>query len=229
MPALLVSVRTADEARDAWNAGARIIDIKDPARGPLGMADVSVWDAVRASIPPHATISAALGELPQCESLPVPNEEHWNRIAWRKVGLAGMAESPHWQARLETLHKSWGPRPGWIAVAYLDAAAAHAPTPQAVIEFLLASQCGGILFDTWSKQTQSPLDNTQAWRERIQHIRAAGFLVALAGGLCCDKIRRLKPLEPDLFAVRGAACFNGDRLAPIDPVRVADLVAAASA
>ena len=50
--------------------------------------------------------------------------------------------------------------------------------------------------------------------------------MALAGGLDAAAIARLAPLRPDLFAVRGAACRHGDRLAAVDPDRVALLVRA---
>ena len=49
-------------------------------------------------------------------------------------------------------------------------------------------------------------------------------LLTLAGGLDAAAIARLAPLRPDLFAVRGAACRDGDRLAVVDPDRVALLV-----
>jgi uncharacterized protein (UPF0264 family) len=52
--------------------------------------------------------------------------------------------------------------------------------------------------------------------------------VALAGSLDVAGIRRLRPLDPDIFAVRGAACRGGDRNGPVDPERVARLVEAAS-
>ena len=37
-PKLLVSVRSADEARAALAGGADLIDVKEPAHGPLGAA-----------------------------------------------------------------------------------------------------------------------------------------------------------------------------------------------
>ena len=39
---LLVSVRSAEEAITAVKAGADLIDVKEPARGPLGMAEAEV-------------------------------------------------------------------------------------------------------------------------------------------------------------------------------------------
>lgn len=59
----------------------------------------------------------------------------------------------------------------------------------------------------------------------VSRAKAAGLFVALAGGLDAAAIARLSPLEPDLFAVRGAACEGGDRLRPVNAQRVAELVA----
>ncbi|HEV3164614.1 MAG TPA: (5-formylfuran-3-yl)methyl phosphate synthase, partial [Isosphaeraceae bacterium] len=63
MAGLLVSVRSVEEAQRALAGGAAVIDIKEPARGPLGQADPEIWQAVREAVPPHLPVSAALGEL----------------------------------------------------------------------------------------------------------------------------------------------------------------------
>ncbi len=226
MPALLVSVRSAEEAIAAWHAGARVIDIKEPSRGPLGRADDSVWKAVRNALPAEATVSVALGELSECEPLPPPCPAVWTGITWRKVGLAGMAKARDWPRRLRAFQDRWGHEPGWIAVAYLDEPAL-APPPLAVLTFVMQSHCRGVLFDTWSKRLPSCLSCSDSWREIVQRTRAANLLVALAGGLDLQAIQRLRPLEPDFFAVRGAACVDGDRNAPIDARRVEALARAA--
>ena len=62
-PGLLVSVRSAPEARAACRGGATVIDVKEPARGPLGRADAPTWRAVRAVVPEAVPVSVALGEL----------------------------------------------------------------------------------------------------------------------------------------------------------------------
>ena len=46
MAGLLVSVRSAEEARAALAGGATVIDIKEPDRGPLGRAEPEVWQQV---------------------------------------------------------------------------------------------------------------------------------------------------------------------------------------
>ena len=63
MAGLLVSVRSAAEAVAAVAGGASVIDVKEPDRGPLGRADVSVWREVRAVVPASIPVSVALGEL----------------------------------------------------------------------------------------------------------------------------------------------------------------------
>ena len=45
-PQLLVSVRDATEAAAALHGGAGLIDVKEPARGPLGRADAATIAAV---------------------------------------------------------------------------------------------------------------------------------------------------------------------------------------
>jgi uncharacterized protein (UPF0264 family) len=57
---LLVSVRSADEARRAIVARAAIIDVKEPDRGSLGRAECSVWVEVRSALPPIIPLSVAL-------------------------------------------------------------------------------------------------------------------------------------------------------------------------
>ncbi|MFO1092588.1 MAG: (5-formylfuran-3-yl)methyl phosphate synthase [Planctomycetaceae bacterium] len=62
-PRLLVSVRNADEAIAALAGGADIIDVKEPRRGPLGMADANIVADIVACAGDRAPVSAALGEV----------------------------------------------------------------------------------------------------------------------------------------------------------------------
>ena len=50
MTQLLVSVRDAAEALFAVAAGADLIDVKEPSRGPLGAPDRQTLDAVLAAV-----------------------------------------------------------------------------------------------------------------------------------------------------------------------------------
>jgi uncharacterized protein (UPF0264 family) len=107
-------------------------------------------------------------------------------------------------------------------VAYAEGKSVGAPTPDEVLVEAIRSACVGILVDTFDKDRPTAID--LGWSDFAAKARASGLFLALAGGLDEAAIDRLLPLEPDLFAVRGAACVGGDRRAAIDPSRVAKLV-----
>jgi (5-formylfuran-3-yl)methyl phosphate synthase len=221
---LLVSVRSAEEALAALAGGAAVIDVKEPARGPLGRADGEIWRAVRRAVPPQVTVSVALGELREWRGADPPDPRDFEGIVYRKLGLAG--SGPDWLEEWAHLRQSWGEGPAWVAVAYADWEIAAAPAPDRVIEAALAAGCCGLLIDTWDKSQPGRVD--LSWGDRLRLASDAGLFIALAGGLDEEAMARLAPLDPDLFAVRGAACRRGDRLGWIDPHRVSRLAYAAA-
>lgn len=219
MPGLLVSVRSAAEARAAVLGGAAVIDVKDPDRGPLGRARDAVIAAVRAEVPADRPVSVALGELGDGEPTAVPCPG----IAFRKLGLAG--SGPEWVQTWADLRRADPAGPAWVAVAYADWDRAGAPRPNAVLDAALADPgVVGVLVDTWDKAQPSPLRPSSEWHRWVDRARAAGRRVALAGRLDRAAITGLLPLKPDLFAVRGAACVGGDRRGVVHAGLVADLV-----
>jgi (5-formylfuran-3-yl)methyl phosphate synthase len=230
LASLLVSVRTPAEARAAVAGGADIIDVKEPSRGSLGAADPSVWQAVRASVPPDTPVSLALGELnewlgPEPREIP---ESAWFGMEFCKLGLAGAPAGwvERWAQVRRDLRNRSASFPHWVAVVYLDWQAAGAPHPDAILRAALAiSECRVVLFDTWSKSAGMGLD--RSWKPRVERVQNSGRLVALAGSLDYDLIERLTAWRPAIFGVRSAACQGGDRLAAIDIARVARLVVAA--
>lgn len=220
-----MSVRSDVEARAAVAGGAAIIDVKEPSGGSLGMASPAVWAAVRAAVPNSVAVSVALGELRDGSRLAIA-PACWSGIAYRKLGLAGAG--PSWRERWREIRsrlrgESPAGRPKWVAVAYLDWETVAAPDPESVIdEAATVDECPGVLFDTADKSRRVEFDaRFERWVARAKEV---GRFVALAGSLDERAIRRLRPLEPDIFAVRGAACRGGDRNAPLDPDRVARLV-----
>ena len=221
-PSLLVSVRSADEARAAVAGGAAIVDVKEPDRGPLGMADFAVWSAVRSVVPQGVPVSVALGELGEWIDRPTPPDSAFAGIAFRKIGLAGAGG--RWAEDWADLRIRLGGNTPWIAVIYADWIAARAPEPVAVIDEARRAGCAGVLVDTWDKSGAAAID--ASWAGIVARIKAEVGLVALAGGLDRGRIAALRGLSPDVFAVRGAACHGGDRRAAIDAVGVAALVKA---
>ena len=222
MAALLVSVRSAAEALDALAGGAAIIDVKEPDRGPLGRAEVGVWRAVRRLVPTSTLVTVALGELADWRDDSVGPADY-EGIALRKLGPAGCRAG--WADAWARARSVGEGGPAWVAVAYADWEAARAPHPVEIIEAALVTcDCAGVLIDTWEKGRANPLDAT--WSPLLRRVRGGDKFVALAGGLDVATIARLAPLEPDIFAVRGAACGRGERRGMIDADRVAELAKA---
>ncbi len=230
MAQLLVSVRSPLEARAAVAGGADIIDVKEPSRGSLGQAEPAVWRSVRAVVPSSISVSVALGELNDWIGTEKPHVSGpaWAGIDFCKLGLA--AAPADWidcwaQVRCE-IRQSSIEYPDWVAVVYLDWQAAHTPEPDAIISAAIdVRECRVVLFDTWSKATGTCLD--KSWKPLVERVQNSGRIVALAGSLDCRSIERLRGWRPGIFAVRGAACAGGDRLASIESARVARLVEAA--
>jgi (5-formylfuran-3-yl)methyl phosphate synthase len=229
---LLVSVRSQDEARAAVAGGADVIDVKEPLLGSLGRANVSTWRDVLQVVPETIPVSVALGELNEWAGPPIRMLPHpiWPRIAYCKLGLstAGADWRERWRALRQRFSALPPAGPAWVAVIYADWERAKSPEPHSVIDAAIEiDECRGVLIDTWDKSCGTIINRT--WKPSIDRIQQAGRFVALAGALDRDAILRLKMLHPDLFAVRGAACENGNRLMRIDPARVALLARAAHA
>lgn len=221
MAELLVSVRSVQEAEAALAGGADLIDVKAPERGSLGRPDQDTVRAILAVVAGRRPVSAALGELAETPE-PFANLP----LAFAKWGLAGLRTD--WRAVLEPARQRFHasmPRCRLIIAVYADWQRARAPSLEEIGSWVCTQPAVGLLLDTWSKDGSSLLD----WVTLpiLQHLakdcRAAGTPLALAGSLDGRRIAQLRELDPDWFAVRGAACRDGNRGAAIDPAAVAEL------
>ncbi|QEH33940.1 hypothetical protein OJF2_24720 [Aquisphaera giovannonii] len=220
MARLLVSVRSATEAVVAHRAGASIIDVKEPDAGPLGMSPWPTWIRVRQALDESVPVSVALGELPEWRSEvpPAVPSRAWSGLAFRKIGLA--ESGPRWRGDwFELMRRLDGSGPSWVGVAYADWRSAGSPSPDELLEAAGDSpETVGILLDTWAKSDRLRIDDSLVhWSGRV---RERGKFLAVAGGLDASSIPGLDVLEPDIVAVRGAACEGGDRRAPVVASRV---------
>ncbi len=226
MSGLLISVRDAGEALTALRGGADVIDVKEPARGALGRADAGVWTLVRQAIGPDAPMSAALGELTEWLN-PLDDIEkikaELGSVAFCKLGLAGCLFKK-WRQEWRGLRQSLPATLKWVAVAYVDHAAAHAPDPREVVdEANRSADIAGVLFDTFDKASGSIDRASHMLFECARLAKSAGRFVVAAGSLNKQLIERFDAFEPDLFAVRAAACEAGGREGAVQIHRVREL------
>jgi uncharacterized protein (UPF0264 family) len=215
MTKLLVSVRSAAEARDALAAGIDLVDLKEPRRGALGAVDWEVATEVALLAAGRTPVSMALGEL-------MDDSRDTRRtippgVAYVKLGMAGAAIEAdwprRWRAALATLPAFAVP----VAVVYADWRAAQAPRPNDVLALGRELGCGALLVDTWRKSAGGLLEciAVHELAELLSGARACGMLGVVGGSLNWDTVGLVLDLAPDYVAVRGAVC-HGSRLAALD-------------
>jgi uncharacterized protein (UPF0264 family) len=232
MTALLVSVRSASEARTALAGGAALIDVKEPARGSLGRADENVIHEVVAAVAGRQPVSAALGEWAE-DIGTIPDAD----LTYVKWGLAGCACRPDWRDSLgRWLERPQ--RPQLVLTAYADWQCARAPAVEEVFALAAAHPGSVLLLDTHCKDAANALGKPRPtlldwlpapWiADLCARCRDARVRIALAGSLGPAEMRALADSRPDWFAVRGAVC-DGDRHGTVQVEKVRQLVKLATA
>lgn len=225
MTRLLVSVRSADEARLAVAGGADIIDVKEPLRGSLAAADAAVLRAVRDEVGGRRPLSAALGELCErqwCDG--AASELLSDCLAgyqYAKLGLAQCAARRDWTTRWRGALSALPQPVSAIAVAYADWRTCRAPAPDDVLRIGAELGCAGLLIDTFDKCAGDLfhwLSQTQL-AALVEAAHCAGRFVALAGSLTLHSIPRAIETRADVIAVRGAVCSE-TRVSSVDESRL---------
>jgi uncharacterized protein (UPF0264 family) len=148
-------------------------------------------------------VSAALGEWRDWDGRALPAG-----LRYVKWGLAATEIDPAravYELRLADV------APGRVLVAYADHGRAGSPDPDWLAERAAALGFSAFLIDSAVKDGSTLLDwvSPSALARIRYRLADAGVPVALAGSLDEPAIRRLSPLGPDWFAVRGAACVGG--------------------
>jgi uncharacterized protein (UPF0264 family) len=215
MPALLVSVRNLAEAHSAIDGGCDRLDVKEPIRGPLGMADrdiiaeiaaFSLKNRVRDAVP----CSVALGEMEElCDAsaeLALPR------------GVTDIKLGPARTQTLERWVKGWHEilgrfdstqlaSIGRVAVAYADWKEAAAPRPAAILSAAIELSADAFLIDTYRKDSGGLRHalTPHELRDLASTTHRAGLTLSLAGSLQLADVAALVDLSPDVIAVRGAA------------------------
>ena len=205
---MLVSVRSPEEAAAAMAGGANIIDVKEPTRGSLGMAGVDVIEAIADQMesfqktqkrllpkdrsPDPIPLSVALGEVIEWrgqEDIPVLPSS----VTLAKLGLSQLSHAADWRGEWREIRKRFDQQRlfplRWVAVAYADTQSAGCPPISAVVEAAIATDCEGLLIDTYAKNGATLVD----------YCRASELRPALCG------------VPADVLAIRSAACENSAR------------------
>ena len=252
-PRLLVSVRSPLEALAAIAGGADILDVKEPTRGSLGMADDEVIAAIAQTLREDGDSVSRFEEAGDLRSGPVRGQEtraqqiplsvalgeliDWrNRedvptlpesVVFAKLGLSRLARGGSWRDEWRHVRERFNQRrPShleWVAVAYADAREAAAPPIDDVLEAAIATNCAGLLVDTFTKSGLTLTDccDVASLSDLAERCHAAGLFLALAGRLARESLLELSRVPADILAIRSAACEQADRTARVSARAVA--------
>jgi uncharacterized protein (UPF0264 family) len=218
---LLISVRSADEVAAALAGGADLIDVKEPAKGPLAPAEAEVVAAVLDQVRGRVPVSAALGEW----SPNAITEAHWHlelKLNYVKWGLAGYQAHPGWGEDLLDTRRQLPIGMEMVAVAYADWERAKSVPPTELARFAKRFRFKAFLLDTWGKDGKTLLDfiTPAELAELVESLKRSGLTVAIGGSLRPEHLKLLKGVKPDYFAVRSSACAAGKREGILDAARV---------
>lgn len=201
---LLISATNLAEVVLAADRGVDIVDIKDPHRGALGAADPQLWRAAAEALPPHARLSAALGEATEAASAAqVPA-----RFAFAKAGPAGSATVDRLTHHWHRIRDQLPPPVQQVAVAYADHEAADCAPPEAILAAAARRGLRWFLIDTFVKDGRSTLDHLDVARleNLARSARQADIRWVLAGSLRLDEAERWATLRPHFVGLRGDVC-----------------------
>lgn len=239
VPQLLVSVRSAAEAREAAAGGCDILDVKEPARGSLGAASgATIRQISEVACEVGIPLSAAMGECADWGA-PVPpvslSEIPESSLQFVKLGLAGLGENENaitsWLHLAAQIGRQLGQGTRHVAVIYADWQTARSPHPATILDALSnhlnsgnrEPEFAGVLVDTFEKESGRLTDAMTAAQlgEIWERTRELGVFLALAGRVTVGILPEVRSVSPDIVAIRSAACVGEDRQASVQREAVA--------
>jgi (5-formylfuran-3-yl)methyl phosphate synthase len=202
LTALLASVRTLEEAALAVEAGADIIDLKEPQDGALGALPLPLINAIVAQVRRLGSqpVSATIGDLADGEI----DEMARRVLATVQTGVdfvkVGIVHGPHERLALAKM----ADLPARVVPLFL----ADDGLDLALIEYACSAGFPVVMVDTADKRAGSLFDCVEfdTLRQMIARVRGAGAHAGLAGSLRVEHLPLLRALKPAIAGFRGALC-----------------------
>jgi uncharacterized protein (UPF0264 family) len=212
---LLVSPASIEEAAEAIEGGACIIDVKNPKEGSLGANFPWMIEGIKDIIPEGTELSATLGDLdykPGTASLAAYGLTKLG-VDYMKAGFFGIKEPAQALDMATSLKKaSNGTR--LVLAGYADFEDVGSISPLLLPEIASKAGAFGVMIDTARKNGNTLFSHLgeSDLQEFIDDAHSHNLIAALAGSLSFDDVLKLKEMGADIAGVRGAVCSNGDRM-----------------
>jgi uncharacterized protein (UPF0264 family) len=218
---MLASVVDAREAEMCVEAGADVIDCKDPKQGALGAVSEDTARAIVEAVGSRVPVSATIGDLP-CEAgaiLDATLRMAATGVDYVKAGLAPEGDAGSVVRALGAARSRLG-KARLVGVLFADTDPDFGLLP----EMARAGFAGAVL-DTADKAA-GPLPGVlgaERLKEFVDAARGSGLFCGLAGSLRSRDIPLMVRLAPDLLGFRGALCREHERTASLDIAAVAEV------
>lgn len=215
---LLVSILGADEVSEAISGGADIIDVKNPKEGSLGAAPPWIVREVLAAVGSRTETSCAIGDLPNLPgtaSLAAAGAAALSPT-YVKLGLLGTHSDDQANTLLADVvraTRSVSTSVKVVACSYADWKLVGCVCPLHLPQIASSAHADGVLIDTINKDGRSLLDflSLPDLTQFVRDARRSGLMSALAGSLRESQAPSIASCDPDVVAIRTAACSRGDR------------------
>ena len=213
---LMVSVQNVDEALEAEQGGADVVDVKNLQEALVGSGHPNTVRQVRGIIPVEKHVSVTLGV--------VPNQAGTVAMA---VYAAGMMDATSvkvgfrvadYDTAAEVLRESRRALDGFntklVGSLFADNELYDGGLdPHLMVQLAKDGECDGFLIDTLTKDGRNLFDfmPEPVLRRIVLEGKEAGLSTALSGHLKISDLDELARINPDIVGVRGAVCSSGDR------------------
>ena len=213
---LMVSVQNVEEALEAEQGGADVVDVKNLQEAMVGSGHPSTVRQVRGIIPVEKHVSVTLGV--------VPNQAGTVAMA---VYAAAMMDATsvkvgfrvaEYDTAVEVLRESRRALDGFntklVGSLFADNELYEGGLdPHLMVQLAKDSECDGFLIDTLTKDGRNLFDfmPEPVLHDIVLQGKQLGMSTALSGHLKITDLDELARINPDIVGVRGAVCASGDR------------------
>jgi uncharacterized protein (UPF0264 family) len=226
---LLVGPVTLEEVKSILSIpGIDILDIKNTREGSYGAADPRVTArVVEFAAGTGVTVSATLGDLP-CK----PGTAALAALGAiqtgaqiLKAGLFGARSVPDGVQMMTSIQNAIqfsGRDVIALAGGYADYESIGSLSLNDLLAVAVETDCAGVMLDTYYKDRGSIFDvlGVDRLADLADEARRHELRFVLAGSVQPDHLPLLARVAPDVVAIRGGLCEDGDRHRPIDADRV---------
>lgn len=215
---LLISPINHEEAVEAIEGGADIVDVKNPKEGSLGANFPWVIKDIRELTPSDKLVSSTIGDVPY-----KPGTVSLASLGALKCGAdyikVGLYGTKNYDEAVEVMTnvvktvKDESPETIVVAAGYADAERVGAVSPWDIPKVARDSGSDLAMLDTAVKDGKTLFDfmSMEDLEKWVAEAKEYDLNTALAGSVKKEQIKPLYDLNCDVVGIRGAACVDGDR------------------